>query len=158
MAVVSDIVQSWRSPRVVILRHLQHRPNEPFAFSLLVAFLLLAFVAQWPSMSRKAFLQPDVPLTQHMLAAGLALLASVPFWYALAAVSRLVAQRFGGKGRYLGARMALFTALLSVAPLMLIQGLIRGFAGPGWMANAAGLLVLCGFLYLWLNMLFAAES
>lgn len=158
MAVVSDIVKSWRSPRVVITQHLQHRATEPFAFSLLVAFLLLAFVAQWPNMSRGAFVQPDAPLTQRMLAAGLALLASIPFWYGLAALSHGVARGFGGKGGYLGARLALFAALLSVAPLMLLQGIISGFAGPGLMTNGAGVVVLVSFLYLWLNMLIAAES
>ena len=158
MAVVSDIVKSWHSPRRVIAQHLHHRATEPFAFSLLVAFLVLAFVAQWPNMSRGAYLQPDAPLTQRMLAAALALLASIPFWYVLAAISRLVANQFGGKGGYLGARLALFTALLSVAPLMLIQGMISGFAGPGPIATGAGIAVLCGFVYLWINMSIAAES
>ncbi len=141
-----------------MLRHLLHRKTEPFAFSLLVAFLVLAFVAQWPNMSRAAFLHPDVPLAQRMLAAGLALLASVPFWYGLAAVSRGVARQFGGTGSYLGARLALFGALLSVAPLMLLHGILNGLAGPGMIANAGGILVLCAFVYLWLNMLIAAES
>lgn len=158
MAVVSDIVQSWRSPRSVIARHLQRRPTEGFAFSLLVAFLLLAFVAQWPAMSRAAYLAPEAGLTQRMVAAGLALLASIPLWYGLAGLSHLVAHRFGGKGSYLGARLALFWALLSVAPLMLLQGMLSGFAGPGLLATAAGFVVLGGFLYLWLNMLIAAES
>lgn len=158
MAVVSDIVQSWRSPRSVIARHLQRRPTEGFAFSLLVAFLLLAFVAQWPAMSRAAYLAPEAGLTQRMVAAGLALLASIPLWYGLAGLSHLVAHRLGGKGSYLGARLALFWALLSVAPLMLLQGMLSGFAGPGLLATAAGFVVLGGFLYLWLNMLIAAES
>jgi hypothetical protein len=158
MAVVSDIVLSWRNPRALILQHLQRGPTESFAFSLLVAFLLLVFVAQWPAMSRAAFLQPEAPLTQRMLATGLALLASIPVWYGLAALSRLVAQAFGGKGGYLASRMALFTALLSVAPLMLLQGAISGFAGPGSVTTVTGALVLCGFLYLWLNMIIAAEQ
>ncbi len=158
MAVVADIVQSWRSPRVVIGRHLQRHPTEGFALSLLVAFLLLAFVAQWPAMSRAAYLAPDAPLTQRMVAAGLALLASIPLWYGLAGLSHLVATRFGGRGSYLGARVALFWALLTSAPFMLVQGLISGFAGPGAVATAAGIAVLFGFLTLWINMLIAAES
>lgn len=158
MAVVADILQSWRSPRAVILRHLQRHPTEGFAFSLLVAFLLLAFVAQWPAMSRAAYLAPEAGLTQRMVAAGLALLASIPLWYGLAGLSHLVSQRFGGKGGYLGARLALFWALLSVAPLMLLQGMISGFSGAGWLSTAAGIVVLCGFLYLWINMLIVAEA
>lgn len=158
MAVVSDIVQSWRSPRTVIGRHLQRHPTEGFAFSLLVAFLLLAFVAQWPAMSRAAYLHPEAGLTQRMVAAGLALLASIPLWYGLAGASHLVSQRLGGKGGYRGARLALFWALLSVAPLMLLQGMLIGFVGPGVLATWAGIFVLGGFFYLWLNMLIAAES
>lgn len=158
MTVTSDILQSWRAPRKVMVRHLQRHPTEGFALSLLVTFLLLAFVAQWPAMSRAAFLEPEAPLTQRMTAAGLALLASIPVWYALAGLSHLVAQQFGGKGGYLQARVALFWALLSVAPVMLLQGMIRGFLGPGAVTTGAGVLVLCGFLYLWLNMLFAAET
>lgn len=158
MAVVFDIVQSWRTPRLVIARHLQRHPTEGFAFSVLVAFLLLAFVAQWPAMSRAAYLHPEAGLTQRMVAAGLALLASIPFWYGLAGLSHLVAQRLGGKGGYLGARLALFWALLAVAPLMLLQGIFSGFAGPGALATGAGIFILGGFSYLWLNMLIAAES
>lgn len=158
MAVTSDIVQSWRSPRAVIQRHFKRHPTEGFALSVLVAFLLLAFVAQWPAMSRAAFLEPGAPLMQRMTAAGLALLASIPLWYGLAALSHLVARQFGGRGGYLQARVALFWALLSTGPFMLAQGLIRGFAGPGTLSTVAGLLVLCGFLYLWLNMLISAET
>ncbi len=158
MAVVSDIMQSWRSPRLVIARHLQNQPTEGFGFSVLVAFLLLAFVAQWPAMARAAYLHPEAGLTQRMVAAGLALLGSIPLWYGLAGLSHLVAQRLGGKGGYLGARLALFWALLSVAPLMLLQGILSGFTGPGALATVAGIFILGSFLYLWLNMLIAAES
>ncbi len=155
---MSDIVTSWRSPRSVIARHLQHRASESFAFSLLVAFLILAFVALWPNMSRKSFLYPEVPLAQRMLAAGLALLASIPLWYLVAALSRVLAQLLGGKGSYLGARLALFTALLSTAPLMLVQGALNGFLGQGLLPYIAGLVVLGGFLYLWFSMLMEAET
>lgn len=158
MAVISDILQSWRSPRLVVKRLLQQYPTEGFALSLLVAFLLLAFVAQWPAMSRAAYLEPAAPLAQRMVAAGLALMASIPLWYGVAGLSHWVAVRFGGRGSYLGARIALFWALLSVAPVMLVQGMIRGFAGPGSLAVVAGALVLCGFLYLWLNMIIATET
>lgn len=158
VAVVADILQSWRTPRTVIAQHLRHRATEPFAVSLLVAFLGLAFIAQWPNMSRETYLHPEVPMKQRMLAAGLALLASIPFWYGFAAISRIVAQRFGGKGSYLGARLALFTALLSIAPLMLLQGIFRGLSGPGLATTGAGIAVTCGFFYLWIPMLMEAET
>lgn len=157
MPVTTDIVQSWRVPRQVIRRHLNAGPTEPFAFSLLVAFLILAFVAQWPVMSRAAFLQPDVPLLQRMLAAALALLASIPLWYGIAAISHLVAKALKGQGTYLGARMALFLALLAASPLMLLHGMVAGFLGQGLQTNIVGIVVGCCFLTLWILMLIEAE-
>ena len=157
MSVTQDIIQSWRRPRVVIRRHLHHAPTEAFAFSLLVAFLVLAFVALWPGISRDAYLSPDRPLIQQMVAAGLALLATIPVWYALAAISHLIARALGGRGSYLGARMALFMALLAVAPLMLLQGLTAGFMGQGQQTLLLGVLIGTGFLYLWLSMLHEVE-
>ena len=52
MSVTTDIVQSWTRPRAVIRRHLARGQSEPFAFSLLVTFLVLAFVSLWPVLSR----------------------------------------------------------------------------------------------------------
>ena len=48
MAVTTDILSSWRNPRQGIRRHLARGVSEPFAFSLLLVFLVLAFVGQWP--------------------------------------------------------------------------------------------------------------
>lgn len=158
MAVTSDIVESWRRPRRVIRRLVRARPGEPFAFSLLVAFLVLAFVAQWPVAARATVLQPEVPLAQRLLAAGMALLASIPFWYALAAMSRLAARLLGGRGSYGSARLALFMALLAVSPLMLFQGLASGFLGSGPSVAATGVAVFAGFAYLWGAMLVEAET
>ena len=158
MAVVADIARSWRKPQAVMRHHLQRHPTEGFAFSVLVAFLVLAFVAQWPAMARAAYLEPAAPLTQRMTAAGLALMASIPIWYLVAGLSHLVARVLGGKGGCLGARVALFWALLASAPFMLLQGMIRGFAGPGPLSDVAGALVLGAFLTLWINMLIAAEK
>ena len=52
MAVTSDIVESWRRPRVVLRRHLARGKSEAFAFSLLFVFLLMAFIAQYPGAAR----------------------------------------------------------------------------------------------------------
>lgn len=62
MSVITDIAQAWRQPQAVVRRHLQRPKSEPFAFSLLVAFLLLAFVSLWPILSRQTVLQPAVPM------------------------------------------------------------------------------------------------
>jgi hypothetical protein len=158
MPVTQDIVEAWLRPKAVMRRHLARGKSEPFAFSLLVAFLLLAFVSLWPWLSRQAVLQPTVPMVQRLVGAGLALLASIPFWYLVAAVARLVAKVLGGQGSFYTARLALFAALVGVTPGMLLQGLVAGMIGPGAQLNLVGVLVGVGFIWIWLSMLMVAES
>lgn len=144
-------------PKAVMRRHLARGKSEPFAFSLLVAFLILAFISLWPFMSRQTVLQPSVPMVQRLVGAGLALLASIPFWYLLAAISRTLAKAFGGQGSFYTARLALFAALVCVTPGMLLQGLVAGMIGPGVQLNLVGALVGIGFFWIWLSMLLLAE-
>ncbi|PTE22373.1 YIP1 family protein [Cereibacter changlensis JA139] len=158
MSVTSDIVASWRHPRKVIASHLARGRSEPFAFSLLVVFLVLAFVAQWPRLSRQSVLGPDVPLVQGMVATGLALLAMIPVFYLLAAISRGVAMLLGGKGSFYSARLALFMALLATSPLMLLHGLTLGFTGSGAQSLLVGGLAFAAFAILWIVMLIEAET
>ena len=157
MSVTTDILQAWRNPRAVLRRHLRRGKSEPFAFSLLAAFLVLAFVSLWPFLSRQILLQPEVPMLQRLVAAGLALLASIPFWYGLAAISRLICKLLGGQGSFYAARLALFAALLAVTPAMLLQGLVAGMIGQGRQLDLVAGLAGLGFLWLWLSMLAEAE-
>ena len=157
MTVTTDIVQAWRRPKAVMRRHVQRPKSEPFAFSLLVAFLLLAFVSLWPLLSRQSLLQPEVPMLQRLVAAGLALLASIPFWYLLAALSHWIAKALGGQGSYYTARLALYSALLAVTPGMLLQGLVAGMIGPGLQRDLVAALVALAFAWIWISMLREAE-
>ena len=157
MSVTTDIVQAWRRPKAVMRRHVQRPKSEPFAFSLLVAFLLLAFVSLWPLLSRQSLLQPEVPMLQRLVAAGLALLASIPFWYLLAALSHWIAKALGGQGSYYTARLALYSALLAVTPGMLLQGLVAGMIGPGLQRDLVAALVALAFAWIWISMLREAE-
>lgn len=157
MAVTTDIVESWRSPRATFRRHLARGVSEPFAFTLLLVFLLLAFIGQWPQASREAFLAQDAQTAPRLLARGLAVLATIPIWYMLAAISRLVARAFGGQGTSYRARLALFWALATVGPLMLLQGLVAGMIGPGPALWAVNVVVGLAFLWLWILMLIEAE-
>jgi Yip1 domain len=157
MSVTTDIVQSWRRPRAVIRRHLTRPVSEPFAFALLVTFLILAFIALWPGMSRTATLDPARPLVQQMVAAGLALLATIPLWYLIAALSHAIARAMGGKGSFYRARLALFAALVAATPLVLLQGLTQGMIGPGPQATLVGVIAGAGFVILWIIMLIEAE-
>lgn len=157
MSITRDIVETWRRPRGVVRRHLARGRSEPFAFSLLVVFLLLAFVAQWPSASRAAFEDGNSPVAPRLLAIGMALLATIPVWYALAAFSRMVARIFGGRGSWYGARIALFWSLVAVSPLMLLQGMVAGMIGPGPALTAVGILAGLAFVVFWALALIEVE-
>ena len=111
MALTSDIVESWHSPRRVVRRLRGAGRSEPFVFTFLFIFLLLAFVSLAPYLSRQAALNPDVTLYQRLFGAGLGLLALVPFFYLLAALFHLVARLMGGTGGFYDGRLALFWAL-----------------------------------------------
>lgn len=157
MAVTTDIVASWRNPRASVRRHLDRGVSEPFAFTLLLVFLIVAFVAQWPQASREAFLADEPSAAPRILARAFAVLATLPLWYGLAALSRLVSRALGGQGSWYSARIALFWALASVSPLMLLQGLVAGMIGPGPGYFAVTTIVGLAFLYLWLSMLHETE-
>jgi hypothetical protein len=157
MSITTDIVESWRRPRVVVRRHLARGRSEPFAFSLLAAFLVMAFVAQWPVASRAAFEDGQSPLAPRLLAIALALLATIPLWYGLAALSRVVARLFGGRGSWYGARIALFWSLVAVTPLMLLQGMVAGLIGPSPGLTAVGLLAAAAFVIFWASALIEVE-
>lgn len=153
MAVTTDILSSWRSPRAAIRRHLARGVSEPFAFSLLLVFLILAFIGQWPQASREAFVAQEPSAAPRLLGRGLAVLATIPLWYGMAAVSHLIARAVGGRGSWYGARLALFWALATVSPLMLLQGMVAGMIGPSpalWLVSGG---VGAAFLWLWLTML-----
>jgi hypothetical protein len=157
MAVTDDIVATYRSPARVMRSVLQGERHEARALAYLLAAVLVIHIAQWPGMSRAALLEPDVPLAQRMFAAFLAVLAAVPVFYGLAGLSHLAARAFGGKGSYFAARIVLFWALLAVTPLMLFQGLVAAFSGPGPALTLTGAAVFAVFLWFWLTGLRIAE-
>ena len=157
MAVTTDIMASWRSPRAAVRRHLARGVSEAFAFTLLFVFLLLTIVAQWPQATRAAFLAQEPSVLPRMMGRVLGVLALIPLWYALAALSRVVARAMGGKGSWYSARIALFWALATVSPLMLLQGLVAGMIGPGPALNLASVGIGAAFLWLWLTMLHEVE-
>lgn len=154
MSVTLDIVESWRRPRVVVRRLLGQGRSEPFAFSLLVAGLILLYLSLTPFLAREAYFHPDQPLTQRLLAAALAMGATVPLWYVLAALGHLGARVFGGKGSFYGGRIALFWALVAASPALLVSGLVRGMVGSvDWL----GALTAVAFVLFWGIMLHEVE-
>ncbi|MEZ5779836.1 MAG: YIP1 family protein [Paracoccaceae bacterium] len=157
MAVSDDILATYRRPKAVIGRLLSGAADEGRALAYLIAALVVAYVAQWPGLSRAAHLDPSQPLTQRMVGSFLAILAMLPLFYAVAALSHIIARAFGGRGSYFRARISLFWALLATSPLMLLQGLATGFAGAGPGVNLLGAAVFAVFLWFWFSGLRLAE-
>ncbi len=151
MPVSSDIVATYRGPGRVVRRLLDMGPREDRALIFVMAFCLVSFIAQMPGLARRAHLE-GVEL--NMLLGG-ALLGSVfilpLFFYSLAFVSHWAARLVGGKGSAYGARLALFWALLSSAPLVLLNGLVAGFIGPGPTLTLVGLIWVAVFVWFWLS-------
>jgi len=159
MSATLDIFQSYRRPRAVIRRHLARGVNEGRVFIFLVGACLLVFIAQWPRLSREAYLDPSVPLDARLGAAMLGWLFIAPlFFYALAGVSYLVARLMGGQGSTFGARLALFWAMLVVTPLWLLQGLVAGFIGAGPQLTIVGILLLGAFFWVWISSLIETQT
>lgn len=154
MAVTTDMMRAWTRPRAVIRARLGQGPREDRALAVLMAACGLIFVAQWPVHARAAHLDPAMPLEARLGGALLGSLFLLPLIaYALAGLSHLVARALGGKGQGFGARLALFWALLAVAPVMLLQGLVAGLIGPSPGLIVVQLVAGLGFLWIWLAML-----
>ncbi|MFE3837031.1 YIP1 family protein [Pseudogemmobacter sonorensis] len=165
MSITSEIFQTWRHPAQAMARRLAQGPREDRAIAVLMGACLLAFVAQWPRLAREAHFnglsgQPGLPDLQALMGINLfALLFIAPLaLYAVAGLSQLLLRLFGVRVSGYGARIALFWALLATAPLMLLQGLVAGFVGPGPGLHLLGVLVGLGFLWLWLRLLRAARQ
>ncbi|EEE38224.1 hypothetical protein RKLH11_2065 [Rhodobacteraceae bacterium KLH11] len=151
MPVTTDIVATYRGPGRVVRRLLDMGPREDRALAFVMAFCIVGFIAQLPSLARQAHLEGS---ELNMLMGG-ALLGSVfilpLFFYFLAWLSHLIARLVGGNGTSYGARLALFWALLASAPLVLLNGLVAGFIGPGPAQTLVGLIWLATFLWFWLS-------
>lgn len=158
MAVTTEIIRAWRAPRAAIRRQLDGGENEGRALIYLMVSCLLFFVAQWPRLSREAFLDPEIPLDVRIGGALMGWIFIAPLlFYAVAALSHLVSTLAGGRGSFFGARLALFWSLLVVSPVVLLLGLVAGFIGAGAAANATSLLLMMAFLYIWGSSLMEAE-
>lgn len=158
MALTPDILASYHAPRRVIRRQLERGQREDRALVFLMLACGLIFIAQWPRLAREAAIDPDIPFDARFGGAlfGWGFLAPL-FFYALAALSHVVARWAGGQGTWFGARLALFWSLLVSAPLWLTQGLLAGFAGASPVLDVTGLAFLAFFFFTWIVSLREAE-
>lgn len=159
MSMTQRILASWRRPRMVMRAILAAGQREDRALAYLMGACFIMFVAQWPRLSREAFIDPSIPLDARLGGALMGMLFLVPlFAYALAALSHLLIKPFGGRGSFFTARIALFWSMLVTSPLMLLYGLLDGFLGATPAVLAVGVAVFVGFMTQWIAALRVAEG
>lgn len=157
MPVTRDIVATYGGPRRVLRRQLALGPREDRALAVLMAGCVVVFIAQMPRLARQAHLSGEDlnPLLGGTLMAWVFIAPLI--LYALAQITHWAARALGGKGSPFGARLALFWAILASSPLILLNGLVAGFIGPGPALTLVGLVWLAVFGWFWGASLYEAE-
>jgi hypothetical protein len=121
MSLSTDILRSYRAPRLVVREQLGAGRREDRVLVYLMLACVLIFVAQWPGVTRAAQLDPSVPLQARLGGVLMAVLFVLPLIaYALAFLIWLALRLVGPVSAY-GVRLALFWAVLAITPLMLAQ-------------------------------------
>ena len=150
MSIALDIVRTYRTPREVVRRRIGATEREDRALAILMGACFLIFVAQWPRLSREAFVDPSVELNALMAGAlfGWVLVAPL-FFYCLALVVHWILRLLGRGSTGYKSRIALFWALLAAAPMWLLSGLLNGFAADSPGTSLIGIVALGAFVVFW---------
>lgn len=158
MPVTRDIAATYRGPGRVMRRLLDAGKREDRVLAFLMGGCALVFMSQWPVLSRRAHLEAQ-DLNEMLAGAlfGWVFLAPL-LLYVLAALTHLLAKPFGGQGSWYGARLALFWSFLASTPLILLNGLVAGFIGPGPGLSLVGAIWFGVFAWFWIRSLIVAES
>jgi hypothetical protein len=138
MAVTTDIIRTWRSPRAMFGRLLRAGVREDRLIAHLMGACLIMFVAQLPVLARIAHLsrggEVELELDQLIGTAFFAWLMFMPLvFYLLAGLLFLGLKLLRMKVDGYSVRLSLFWGLLCASPVALLLGLMTGFSGqqPG---------------------------
>ena len=146
--IVPRIAQSWWAPGRVVAS-LRGTP-ERVLIVILMAAMLIFWVAQAPGHARAAHLDPSVPLDARLGGALLAVVFMMPLVaYVVAELVAFASRLTPWRVSSADSRLALFWALLAVAPAMLLSGLTLGMAGPGGALSLTRAVAGIGFLVIW---------
>lgn len=149
MGLVSDIVSTYRRPGRVVGRLLDMGQREDRALVFLMAASGVLFISQMPALAREAHVTGK-ELNPLLGASLFALLFVAPLaLYALAGVTYAVLRVLRVQITGYGARLALFWSLLATGPLLLLQGLVAGFIGPGTQLSIVEFICLMVFFWFW---------
>lgn len=151
VSIIADIARTYVAPRAVQASRIAGGPREDRALAVLMGACVLIFVAQWPRLSREAFLDPSIGFDARLAGALFGWIMVMPLvFYALALVAQLVVRALGVTGAGFACRMTLFWALLASTPLWLLTGLAAGFAGAGTGLTIVGIAALGAFGIFWI--------
>nr|WP_154335992.1 hypothetical protein [Paracoccus sp. S-4012] len=141
-------MESWVAPRRVV-RGLSDF-TEPALLALLMAAMMVFLLAQAPGHARAATLDPTVPLDVRIAGAMMGVIFILPLLaYTVALIVSLAARLTPWRIEPRHSRLALFWALLAVAPAMLLTGLTAGLIGPGPALVLTNVIAGLGFLVIW---------
>lgn len=164
MAVSSDMMRTWRQPRVVMRELLSQGQREDRAIAYVMIACLIMYVARWPYLQRAEQFELFGPdgASDFQMNAGIAFFSMVIVWplalYGVAAITHLIAKIFRGKGTHYAARLALFWTLLATTPMALLHGLTVGLIGEGPAVTLVAAVWVLAFVVIWAQCFRVAEG
>ena len=161
MSIAGEILRAYKGPRTSMKRRLDEHPGEERLLVILVVAILLFFVARIPNLLASADAQATEEISNTAIFVT-NLVASFFFapllFYGVASVSRVVSRLFGGGGDGYSARLALFWALLVVAPLSLLSTIIQTVFPVQWLSTGLSFTMFLLFAFVWGSCLSVAEK
>ena len=156
-SLASEILTAYRHPRLSFERQLARNIGEDriLFFGMLACFL--AFVARMPSLFRDSIPSGSPPLHAVVpIHFAVSLLMAPLLLYSVAAASHVLARVFGGRAHWRDARLALFWAILTMSPLVLVAGIVEVAFQP-WVSGALLVLIAVLFFSYWMQCLIRVE-
>jgi len=177
LALISDIVHSYRAPRAAFDGLLSRGADDKTGLVFLMLAMGIGFVSQMPGVARRAnTVDPELdaaimaergdvrPIEGAEVPEGLVdakfqlfISSELTIWflilplalYGLATLGHLVLRAIGRRPDSTASRLALFWALLVATPLKLLHGLVLGLIGSGPALTLVGALWFALLMWNW---------
>lgn len=160
MSAIRDVLVGYLCPKKIARKRLAETASEGQALGYLISACLLLYIAQIPEMVRDDM----TAVSEHPLVGiaagrllGIAVFAPLLF-YALAGLAGLALRMGSNRVSWMRSRIALFWALLAVAPVAMALGILRGLTDAQFVLLPASIAVAGLFLLFWISGLKAAAT